>query len=74
VRCRACAADQSRLGRQWRAVNATRVYAYNRARREAYAAQRTVMRARARLRYALRVGRHVAEARHDLAKATAPAP
>lgn len=35
VRCRACAADRSALGRAWRAANPDRVEAYNASRRGA---------------------------------------
>ena len=62
LRCQACAADQSALGANWRAVHPQRVADYNADRRVAYAANRDVERARNRLRYALKVRRRVAEA------------
>jgi len=68
-RCEPCAADKSRLGKEWRAANPARVDAYNASRREAYASQHEVARARGRLRYALMVGRRIAQATLDVERA-----
>jgi hypothetical protein len=68
-RCPACAADRSQLGKEWREANPARVDEYNRARREGYHAKHSVSKARARLAYALKVRRRVAEAQYALERA-----
>jgi hypothetical protein len=71
VRCRACAADRSTLNKAWRAAHSADVEAYNASRRAEYAARHSVARARARLRYALKIRGRVAEATRDLEQAMA---
>jgi len=73
-RCPACAADVAQLGRDWRASNPARVEAYNSSRRDEYASRHSVARARARLRYALKVRRRVPEAQQRLERALAEPP
>jgi len=72
VRCATCAA-KSKSAKAWRAANSGRVDAYNAARRADYAARSSVERARARLRYALRVRRRVDQAKRELEQAMAHA-
>lgn len=68
--CATCAA-KSKSAKAWRAANPGRVEAYNATRRADYAARNSVERARARLRYALKARRRVAEATRDLERALA---
>jgi len=73
VRCQACASDKSALAKAWRAANPSRVAAHNATRRADYAAAPELPRARANLRYALKVNCRIADAQRALDAALARA-
>jgi hypothetical protein len=69
VRCEACASNKSNLAREWRASHPDEVAAQNLVKRLRYRSTVGAVRARRRLKYALRIGRRISQATLDVERA-----